>query len=135
MDRAGERGKGKIVGAVISLSQGSKLGRSQEIEQLDGEIKGYSDQLIAHEKKMEELIRQIEELNPAEEEKELAQLRKKNTDCQSRLTRMETTLEIEKGSLEQNKESVAQVREQMKRYAEQNLGQRNEWESARLLIS
>lgn len=134
MDGAVQRGKGMISGGVISLFQGSKLGRSHQIKQLEIEIKGFADRIDEHEKKMKELTRQIEELNPAEAEKELVQLRKKNTDCQSRLTRMETTLEIEKRSLEQNKENMAQVREQMKRDAEQILRQKNEWESARLQL-
>lgn len=131
MDGSIQRGKGNITGGVISLFEGSKLGRRQQIEQLEEEIKHFADEISDHEAELDELNKKIKDLNPAAEEKELAGFRKKSADCQSRLTRIETTLDLEKRSLDQNKENLEQLTEQMKRDAEQVLRQKSEWERAK----
>lgn len=130
-DGAVQRGRGRMTGGVISLFEGSKLGRRQQIDQLEEEIKHFSDQIKTQEKELKDLDHQIAAMDPAPEEKELAGLKKKSADCQSGLTRIETTLDIEKRTLDQKKEGFSQLQEQLKRDAEQVLRQRSEWERAK----
>lgn len=94
MDGTIHRQKGKTSGGNVGLFEGSKLGRKQQIVQLDREITDINGEIEGCEEQLDALNDEIQDLETNEEEDQLEQLSSERRKLESQKMKIETTVEV-----------------------------------------
>lgn len=99
MDGRVQRTKGRMSGGVVSLFEGSKLGRQQQIDQLEKEVEETQAKIGQCEEELDLLNDRISELDTEELEEQLQAWKTEINSIRSEQMKLTTTQEIEQQSL------------------------------------
>ncbi|WP_261395004.1 chromosome segregation protein SMC [Membranihabitans marinus] len=104
-----QRAKGMMTGGVVNLFEGSKLGRQQQIDQLENEIEEIQQKIQNCEEELDQLNDRISELDTTKIEENLRSWTNEVNGVRSRQMKITTTMEIEEKSLEKEKNNLREL--------------------------
>ncbi len=122
-----QRSKGRMTGGVVNLFEGSKLGRQQQIDQLEKEIDEIQDKIMNCEAELDQLNDRISELDTSESEEQLQSWMTEINSIRSRQMKITTTREIEEQSLEKEKNNLNELIRAIEMDAKEWGSQKEKW--------
>ena len=123
-----QRSKGWMTGGVVSLFEGSKLGRQQQIDQLSTEIGAIREKIENCESELDALNDRISELDTSEAEEELEVWRESLQKVRAGQMRLVTSREMEQRSLEREKKVLEELRQAFEMDAGEGAEKKAKWE-------
>ena len=104
-----QRARGRLTGGVVSLFEGSKLGRQQQIDQLEVEIEEIRVKIENCEEELDQLNDRISDLDTEDLEEKLRSWKKELSTVQAGKMKITTTREIELQSLEREEKALNEL--------------------------
>lgn len=118
LDGRVQRRKGRLTGGVVSLFEGSKLGRQQQIDQLEVEIGEVKEKIANCETELDRINDRISELDTTDLEEKLQTWKSEVEGVRARQMKITTTQEIERQTLSKEEASLEELVRAIKTDAE-----------------
>lgn len=109
LDGLYQRSEGQITGGVVGLFEGSKLGRQQQIDQLEVDIAGVKEKIAQCEKDLDRINGRISELDTTELDEQIKSWKISLEGIRTQIMKLKTTQEIEEKNLAREEEALKKI--------------------------